>query len=104
MIKRSINSKSKRYLIELKSCGNPDFGQDPYRRMSPSMMIDFKTIEEAQIIQSDYIQEYELGGGNWCGGNITHMGKIVARMSYNSRVWESSTGIYSSDDKELKEL
>jgi hypothetical protein len=96
--------KPKTYLIELKSCGNPDFGQDPDREMSPCMLIDFKTIEEAQNIQSDYLGEYDLGGGNWCGGNITHMGKIVARMSFNGRVWESTTGVYSSDDKELKEL
>lgn len=104
MIQRPSNGTQKKYLIELKSCGNPDHGQDPDKIVSPSRLIDFDIIEEARKIQGDYITEYNLGGGNYCGGNITHKGKIIARMSYNGRVWGSTTGEYSRDDKELKEL
>ncbi len=91
----------KKFTIELKSCGNPDFGQNPDEAISPPQTVPFDTIEEAKIVQSDYISEYQLGGGNWCGGNIYKDKRIIAYMSYNGRIWGSSTGIYDPNNKEI---
>ena len=35
-----------------------------------------------------YIEQYDLGGGNWSGGQMFEAGRQVARVSYNGRVWE----------------
>jgi hypothetical protein len=38
----------------------------------------------------DYIEENDLGGGNWTGGDIRENGKVVAKVSYNGTVWPPS--------------
>ena len=35
-----------------------------------------------------YIAHYELGGGNWLGGEVKKDGKLFAKISYNGRAWE----------------
>jgi hypothetical protein len=46
-----------------------------------------RTFAEASKICRRYITENELGGGNWVGGEIYCGRKLVARVSYNGKVW-----------------
>lgn len=39
--------------------------------------------------------EHSLGGGNWAGGHVASDGKVVARVSYNGRIW-------ANDGRELE--
>ena len=34
------------------------------------------------------IEQDDLGGGNWSGGQLFEAGRQVARVAYNGRVWE----------------
>jgi len=38
------------------------------------------------------IEQDDLGGGNWTGGQLFEAGRQVARVSYNGRVWEMAEG------------
>jgi len=46
-----------------------------------------KTLAEASKACRRYIEEHGLGGGNWTGGKIYCGRKLVARVSYNGKVW-----------------
>lgn len=78
------------YRVALASVGNPDFCQDPTRSLPG---VRRKTVragslgEAAQLCRA-YIEQHELGAGNWSGGDVTEDGKLVARVSFNGRVWE----------------
>lgn len=71
--------------IELKSCGNPDFGQ--YTPLSPTNIVKIKSLADAPKVCGEYIDCYDLGGGNWAGGTVRHDKTIIARVSYNGRIW-----------------
>lgn len=35
-----------------------------------------------------YIEQHDVGSSNWAGGDVRdHTGALVARVSYNGRVW-----------------
>lgn len=80
------------YRVLLSSCGNPDFGQ--YAPISPRGAVDVETLKEARDCCEAYIEEFNLGGGNWDGGQVidNKTGKKIATFSYNLRLW-------SVDDK-----
>lgn len=74
--------------VTLTSCGNPDFGQDPNKPLSPKIALPCFTLAEASKICRDYITQHNLGGGNWSGGAVYHPTEgLVAHVSYNGRVW-----------------
>jgi hypothetical protein len=51
------------------------------------------TFKEASRVVSDFIDEYDLGGRTWWGGNISNdRGENIAHVSYNGRVWEGPAG------------
>jgi hypothetical protein len=35
----------------------------------------------------DFIQQHELGGGNWAGGAVMRGDQLLARIAYNGRAW-----------------
>ncbi len=78
------------YSVTLSSCGNPDFRQDPSRSLPGVRKKTVKVCSMADASKAcrKYIDDHELGGGNWTGGEISLDGKAVARVSYNGRVWE----------------
>jgi hypothetical protein len=77
------------YTVMLSSCGNPDFDQHPGRSLPGVRKATVKvdTMAAASKACRDYITENGLGGGNWAGGQILLDGEMVARVSYNGRVW-----------------
>jgi 8-oxo-dGTP pyrophosphatase MutT (NUDIX family) len=82
-----------KYLLVCTSAGNPDFQQAPELSISPEEVYIVSSPIEASEKARAYIAEYELGGGNWTGGHVFNdAGEIVARVSYNGRVWEPGQG------------
>lgn len=78
--------------VTLTSCGNPDFGQVPAIPVSPSLEAEVANIDEAIERCRAYIDEHDLGGGNWTGGQVylhpsTSCKSFVGRISYNGRWW-----------------
>ncbi|MBA7666269.1 hypothetical protein ES703_74348 [subsurface metagenome] len=82
--------------VKLSSCGNPDLRQNPNDSLSPEASIEVATLKGASEICLKYIANWNLGGGNWAGGQVHEDGKQVARVSYNGRVWDM-------DDEEIKQ-
>lgn len=50
------------------------------------------TLNEAAVLVRNYIRLGGFGSSEWCdktNGNVyNHDGKVVARISYNGRVWD----------------
>ena len=77
------------FSVVLASAGNPDLGQSPDQSLwgvSPCKAT-VTTLDDASEACRRYISDNGLGGGNWTGGDVTSEGKVVARVSYNGRVW-----------------
>lgn len=78
------------YSVILKTCGNPDFGQDPLQPLEnvPSDKPYTASIEECQDCVRKYIEEYDIGAGNWVGGQVYDgVGEYIGRISYNGKFW-----------------
>lgn len=73
----------------LSSRGNPDISQNPFQTLSPEIELTVTNVEEASRLCRKYITQYNLGGGNWTGGQISENGREIARVSYNGRVWNT---------------
>ena len=76
--------------VILSSVGNADFRQDPSRPLPgvPRRRQKIKDIVEASKTCLAYIAGYELGSGNWNGGDVfDERGQKVASVSYNGVVW-----------------
>ena len=78
------------FRVRLASAGNTDFQQDSRRSLPgvPRKTVRTRTLREAASLCRAYISEYELGAGNWIGGDVTENGVLVARISYNGRIWD----------------
>lgn len=78
------------YKVLLASVGNPDFGQDNRRSLPgvPRKTLRVASLADASRACRAYIEHYELGGGNWLGGEVKKDGKVIAKISYNGRAWE----------------
>jgi hypothetical protein len=72
--------------VTLSAGRNPDFAS---RSLPKRQTVTVTSLAEAVSACRDYIEVNDLGGGNWTGGQIKWSGRIVARVSYNGRVWES---------------
>lgn len=75
------------YSVILSAHGNPDHYQSPYERVAPVSAAHCESIEECQAAVAAYIEKYDLGGGNWTGGDVYRYGEVVGRISYNGRFW-----------------
>lgn len=82
-------------VLKLSSCGNPDFNQSA--PLSPYKEVPIFTLKSAVAVCKKYIAFWNLGGGNWTGGQILEEknGKQIAQVSYNGKLWDM-------DDKEIK--
>lgn len=80
-------------IVTLESVVNPDHRFD-YNRAIPRKEVEVNSLEEAQKVCRDYINETGIGGGNWAGGEVWEDGVKIARISYNCRIW-------TPDDREI---
>lgn len=79
--------KAGELLVIGESVGNPDHGQ--YAPVSNDDVAIVNSLEQGVGFCLAYICTWNLGGGNWSGGQIyDHTGKMVAYVSYNGRAWE----------------
>jgi len=74
--------------VKLSSCGNPDFRQNPKDSLSPMMIVEVDSLQKASEVCSLYIGKWDLGGGNWNGGQVFAGDRQIARISYNGRIWD----------------
>ncbi len=88
MIAFSVRSMTKPVLrLTLRSVGNPDFGQDPNRSVSPPQAIEVESLPAAATAVRHYIERHRLGGGNLPTVSVYEGNRVVARISYNVRIW-----------------
>ena len=88
--------------LRLNSCGNPDRGENPNRPLPgvPYLKYPVDSFEEASSDVTGYINTYNLGSGNFAGGQLFNKdGDLVAQVSYNGRVWPP--GEWTVDTKPL---
>ena len=80
------------YIVVLRSCGNIDHNECPYEEVAPSKFVHTETIEECSEKVRNYIEDYCLGSGQWCGGQVyqEEVG-YIGRISYNGRFWGKDT-------------
>jgi len=100
------------YRVRLASVGNPDYRQDPDRSLSgvPDQWVGVDGPAMAAMVCRTYIEEHELGGGNWAGGIVIdcrgRKGDAystfpkVARISYNGRIWNMDGSEYQAPIQE----
>lgn len=90
------------YVI-LKADPNPDY-EFPNPRATVrtvKVRLPVSSFAKASEVCRNFINQFELGAGNWTGGQIGDInGKIFAYVSYNGRVWEGEK--YSKGCKEIK--
>ena len=81
------------FVVRLSSAGNPDHGENPYKAYGSAGKdsVEVDSIKAAQKACVDYITEYNLGGGNWTGGEVYEDGNYVGRISYNGRFWDKNS-------------
>ena len=84
---KKIEKVTNSLCVVLEGCGNPDFRQ--YAPIAPTLIKSVETLQEASKVCQDYINEYDLGSGNWCNGKVYHPIKgVIASISYNGRIWK----------------
>ncbi len=74
-------------VVELRGSGNPDMRQ--YADVAEPKTVRVKSLKEAAAICMKYIEENELGAGNWGGegGIVRENGKQIARIAYNGKIF-----------------
>jgi hypothetical protein len=95
LVKGGAMSK-KGYVVTLEATPNMDFetGKESIIRI-PKKEVSVKSIEEAKNVVKKFINDNDLGGGNFKSANIFKDGKKIGYISYNNRVW-------SIDGNEMK--
>lgn len=87
-VKEKVSNFNPAYVVCM-SKGNPDFNEtQPKSKPMKYPVDDLKTA--AKICQK-YIEENDLGGGNWVGkaGFVYDKNnKLIAKISYNGRIWD----------------
>lgn len=74
--------------------GNIDFGQDPTKPIYGTFsdyFVKVKNEEEASSVCRAYIEENDIGGGAWTGGQIFVGKELVSYVSYNGMVWDKES-------------
>lgn len=96
-LERALNRKSGNYRVLLSNVGNTDHGQDPHTEIFDTTCgwawVD--TIKDAVALCRFYIEFYDLGNGNWSGGEIQILAhdlasgaqsfEKVSQVCYNGR-------------------
>ncbi len=84
---KAISKKPPTYVMLLRSVGNPDYLQ--YAPVSEPKAVRGKSINAMVKAAREYIEFWDLGGGNWPDTEIRTLdGQSVAFVSYNGRLWD----------------
>lgn len=78
--------------LRLASCGNADRDQHaslPATQAPPNAWVNVIDTDHASSVARGFITAYDLGGGNWLGGEVVDAGHHVATIAYNGRIIES---------------
>lgn len=84
------------YQVILSAYGNIDHNENPYSNVVngnsiPIIKTVVDTIEDCQNLVRTYIDEFDLGAGNWTGGAVYDENGYVGKVSYNGRFWGKDT-------------
>lgn len=91
----------KKYKMTLRCCPNPDFGET--RPKAQSVTVEASTLSELRDAAGRYIQQNDLGGGNWVSPVVREVktGQTVGHFSYNLRLWEGREYAYGQKELEV---
>ena len=81
------------YEVELSAVPNPDYA-DEDNRGSISIKKSRKKVsdvEEARRVVREFIEENDLGSGNWPNGGVYKNGKKIGYISYNGKFWQGES-------------
>lgn len=83
--------------LYLRAVPNLDFSPGTHQATVevPGRWHSVASVADAIWSALDFIRAWQLGGGNWSGGELAESGKVFARISYNGRLWDAAT------DKEI---
>lgn len=76
--------------VHLCNVGNPDYHQDPDAKLPETACgwAGVASLEEASKLCRKYIDGFDLGGGNWTGGEVRDkLGKVLGRIAYNGAIF-----------------
>ena len=80
--------------VVLSHAKNPDIDGGYWSQTTDSgraVKCSVLSLTEASQVCRRYIDRNNLGGGNWTGGRVLdEHGAVVARVSYNGRVWDKN--------------
>lgn len=69
-----------------------------------SLIVDVKTLSEAAKVCRNFIKEHNLGSSRYTGGEVYDLNKnMIAKVSYNGRVWDMDGIEIRVDDAPLAE-
>lgn len=76
-------------VLVAETCGNPDFGQNPERPLPGVGRLTVKVADfsVASHALRQWVREHHVGGGNLKRAEIMVGNQVVAKVSYNGRVW-----------------
>ena len=87
--------------VFLANRGNIDHNQDPTKSLYGTWTDYFETVHDEQHASEmvrKYIEKYDLGGGNFVGGQIvTPEDEMIAYVSYNGRVWGKDSKYFAEE-------
>ena len=101
VLQRGFNNLKSKYAVKLSNVGNPDHRQDSTKPLPDTTCgwAHCETLKECVELVRLYISFYDLGGGNWNGGQIYAHSVFVGRVSYNGRVWDTEK--FTDSSKEI---
>lgn len=77
--------------VSLEAFPNPDHSRRSHSgtvRIKENL-VKVSTIEEAKAVVREFIDDNDLGGGNFTGGNLYSNGEKIGHISYNGRLWNN---------------
>ena len=85
-----VGSSNQNLEVELEAIINPDYSRNSHEGSVKikKHRIKVKSLLDAQDKVLDFIDENDLGGGNFISANIFSNGKKIGRVSYNGRLWD----------------
>lgn len=77
--------------VSLGSTSNPDFPRDSQiGKIIQNHFVEVDSLLDAQTKCLQFIEDNDLGGGNWIGGSVFDSKKKIAQISYNGRIHNES--------------